>query len=445
MTMFSVIMPTYNRGHIIEKAIKSVLDQTHQNWELIIVDDGSRDNTCNTVCGISDDRIHYILCKKNEGANHARNIGIEKASGKYLAFLDSDNQWHKDYLESQLAILQNDTDSIDVVFARCNIIGTWGYIAFPHNLYSDFSTNEKITKFALYNSIFDMNVMCMKRDVWEQAGKFDEKLSKFQDWEFLLRMLAQKKYQFRFNDAVLCDNYIQNDSIANKKELFWDSRLYIFGKYIEICREMGEVTNLVLYLLKQPDISYISPEHTKKLMSLLTWNEVTELCKKYSEEHARQCTKYYELNHRIEIQRGQAEYTLKQAEYALKLAEKNEQILQIESKWITRRQNGEDLAPCLTARGIYQVAIYGYGVLGRLLLQELKNSCVDVKYIIDEKAINMEKCAEMPVILNKSESFKNINNVDAVIVTAVSVYEEIKRKLEKETDVNIINLEGLFI
>ena len=109
------------------------------------------------------------------------------------------------------------------------------------------------------------------------------------------------------------------------------------------------------------------------------------------------------------------------------------------------KQDGGDLASRLAARGINQVAIYGYGVLGRLLLRELKNSCVNVKYIIDEKAINMEKCANMPVILNKSESFKSVNNVDAIIVTAVSAYEEIKRELKKETAVNIIDLGELII
>ena len=144
------------------------------------------------------------------------------------------------------------------------------------------------------------------------------------------------------------------------------------------------------------------------------------------------------MSHKNEKLRGQAEYTLN-------LAEKNERILQIEREWIMLKQDGGDLASRLAARGINQVAIYGYGVLGRLLLRELKNSCVNVKYIIDEKAINMEKCANMPVILNKSESFKSVNNVDAIIVTAVSAYEEIKRELKKETAVNIIDLGELII
>lgn len=431
-------MPTYNRGHVIENAIISVINQTYQNWELIIVDDGSTDNTFKVVSGIIDNRIHYIQYEKNAGSNYARNIGVKSASGKYLAFLDSDNQWHKDYLESQFGVLQKDEVSADVVFARCIIAGPWGYIIFPNDSYAEFSSNEKITKLALYNSVFDMNVVCMKRVVWEQSGKFDENLFRFQDWEYLLRVLVRGKYQFKFNNAVLCDNYLQKDSISNKTELFWESRLYIFGKYIEKCREMGEVTNIVMHLLKQLDINYILPYHVEKLMGMLSSDEVTELCKKYYVEYSGYCTEFYDLGHKIEEQR-------KQTEYALKLVDKNEQILQIERKWITLKQNGIDMASMLSKQGIYEIAIYGYGVLGRLLLQELKNSSVLVKYIIDKQKLKLEEGADLPAIIQSSESMKQIKKVDAIVVTAIAADEQIKQELEQKTDVKIIHLEELII
>lgn len=431
MCMFSIIMPTYNRGHIIENAIMSVINQTYQNWELIIVDDGSTDNTFEVVSDITDNRIHYIQYEKNTGSNHARNIGIEKASGEYLAFLDSDNQWHKNYLESQLGIFQNDAVSADVVFARCIIAGPWGYVVFPNNIYTEFSSNEKITKCALYNSIFDTNVVCMRREIWEQSGKFDENLLRLQDWEYFLRILVQGKYHFRFNDAVICDNYLQQDSITAKEELFWDSRLYIFKKYIEKCREMNEVANIVLHLLKQSDVNYILPHHVEKLMGMLSLDEVTELYKKYYAEYVGHCTSYYEK--------------CGQADFALKLAEKNEQILQIESRWITLKQNGNDVASMLAEKGIYEIAIYGYGVLGRLLLQELKGSSVLVKYIIDNQKLKLEKGAEMPAVIKSSGSLKRVKKMDAIVVTAIADYEEIKQKLEKKTDVKIIHLEELII
>jgi len=436
MITFSIIMPTYNRGYIIKSAVISVINQTYQNWELIIVDDGSTDNTSEVISDIEDRRIHYIQYKKNAGSNHARNIGMEKATGRYLAFLDSDNQWHKDYLESQLGVLQNDMDSADVVFARCCIVGPWGYSIFPGNIYSEFSSDEKITRYALYNSVFDTNVVCIKRAVREQFEKFDEALYRFQDWEYFLRILVQGKYRFKFNDAILCDNYLQQDSISYKKELFWDSRLHIFGKYIEKCREMDEVANVVLFLLKQPEVYYMLPHHVEKLTGMLSLNETAELCKKYYAEYVESCKSCYDLSHGMEEK-------CRQAEYLLKLCEKNEQILQIERKWIALKQNEDNIAFRLTEKGIFEIAVYGYGVLGRLLLQELKNSSVLVKYIIDKRKIKPEEAAGLPVIIYGSESLEQMEKVDAIVVTAVMDYEEIRQELERKSDVRIIHLEEL--
>jgi len=87
----SVIIPTYNRAHTIGRAIKSVLNQTYQDFEIIVVDDGSTDNTEEVVKSFRDKRIRYIQHKKNKGAAAARNTGIKSAKGKYIAFQDSDD------------------------------------------------------------------------------------------------------------------------------------------------------------------------------------------------------------------------------------------------------------------------------------------------------------------------------------------------------------------
>jgi glycosyltransferase involved in cell wall biosynthesis len=90
---FSIVIPTYNRSNIIENAIKSVLKQNFQNWELIIVDDGSTDNTTQVIKKyLNDKRIKYIKLSKNYGVNYARNKAIQIAKGKYFLPLDSDNQ-----------------------------------------------------------------------------------------------------------------------------------------------------------------------------------------------------------------------------------------------------------------------------------------------------------------------------------------------------------------
>ena len=91
----SVIIPTYNRATTIIKSINSVLNQTYSNFEIVVVDDNSDDNTKDIIKQIQDDRIIYIKNKKNLGAASARNIGIKNATGELIAFQDSDDEWIK--------------------------------------------------------------------------------------------------------------------------------------------------------------------------------------------------------------------------------------------------------------------------------------------------------------------------------------------------------------
>ncbi len=98
----SVIIPTYNRGKIIGNSIKSVLNQTFKNLEIIVVDDGSKDNTKEIVDEFKDERVRYIKLNNNTGAANARNIGIKNAIGQYISFQDSDDIFYPDKLERQL-------------------------------------------------------------------------------------------------------------------------------------------------------------------------------------------------------------------------------------------------------------------------------------------------------------------------------------------------------
>jgi len=89
----SVIIPTYNRAHLVGRAIRSVLNQTYQDFEIIVVDDCSTDNTEEIVKGFNDHRIRYMRHDRNRGGSAARNTGIKASQGKYIAFLDSDDEW----------------------------------------------------------------------------------------------------------------------------------------------------------------------------------------------------------------------------------------------------------------------------------------------------------------------------------------------------------------
>ncbi|HFR3414640.1 TPA: glycosyltransferase family 2 protein, partial [Streptococcus suis] len=106
-TLVSIIMPSWNTAKYISESIQSVLDQTHQNWELIIVDDCSNDETEKVVSHFKDSRIKFFKNSNNLGAALTRNKALRKARGRWIAFLDSDDLWHPSKLEKQLEFMKN--------------------------------------------------------------------------------------------------------------------------------------------------------------------------------------------------------------------------------------------------------------------------------------------------------------------------------------------------
>lgn len=107
--LVSIIMPSYNTGRFIKESIESVLAQTYQNWELIIVDDCSTDNTDEVVASFQDNRIRFFKNDVNSGAAVSRNRALREAKGKWIAFLDSDDLWLPEKLEKQISFMeQND-------------------------------------------------------------------------------------------------------------------------------------------------------------------------------------------------------------------------------------------------------------------------------------------------------------------------------------------------
>ncbi|HFS5794246.1 TPA: glycosyltransferase family 2 protein, partial [Citrobacter werkmanii] len=108
----SIIMPAFDAGQYIRKSIQSVLNQTYSHWKLYIIDDCSTDNTPDIVAEFTDSRIVYLRTSTNSGVAEARNVGISKAQGTYIAFLDSDDLWAETKLEKQLCMLKKGNDVV---------------------------------------------------------------------------------------------------------------------------------------------------------------------------------------------------------------------------------------------------------------------------------------------------------------------------------------------
>ena len=111
----SVVVPTHNRAHLIERAIKSILAQTYQNLEIIILDDRSTDNIAEVVAGFGDQRIKFVRNKENLGGGGSRNVGIRASKSEYVAFLDDDDEWLPTKFEKQVKLFYEGSEKLGVV------------------------------------------------------------------------------------------------------------------------------------------------------------------------------------------------------------------------------------------------------------------------------------------------------------------------------------------
>ena len=205
--MVSVIIPSYNRAGTIRNAVESVLNQTYADLELLVVDDGSTDNTEQVVNSIRDERVRYIRQPVNKGACVARNRGIQEIKGEYIAFQDSDDVWAADKLEKQMRTLQE--TGADMVYCGMtrHLGGKSRY--FP----SDQKPNQSLTLKALLtkNKISTQTILIKK----EAAEKvlFDESFRRLQDWDFSTRVLLNG-YAVAYLPEALVTATVQTDSIT---------------------------------------------------------------------------------------------------------------------------------------------------------------------------------------------------------------------------------------
>lgn len=119
--LVSIITPSYNSAEFIEETIQSVMNQTYENWEWLITDDLSKDNTVEILKKYNDPRIKLHVLEKNGGAGNARNKSLERAKGRYIAFLDSDDYWYPDYLKIMTSYMQD--HKVELVYcnySRCD-------------------------------------------------------------------------------------------------------------------------------------------------------------------------------------------------------------------------------------------------------------------------------------------------------------------------------------
>lgn len=217
MPLISCVVPTHNRVVKLIRAIESILAQTYTNFEILIVNDQSVDNTEETVKLMAehDPRIKYLYNLK-KGANNARNFGIQNSKGQYIAFLDDDDIWLSTKLEKQLKIMQSLDSKYGVVYCTYARIDSEGKIIKRHPGRFSAPKNGDILNHLLKRNSIGTPTLLVKKEVFEKCGMFDPKYRSFQDWEFLTRVACD--YYFFYVKEILVNVYESNDSITRDKK-----------------------------------------------------------------------------------------------------------------------------------------------------------------------------------------------------------------------------------
>ena len=245
--LVSVIIPTFNRINVIGRAIDSVLSQSVES-EIIVIDDGSTDGTEEYLT--KNYPTIRLISQKNQGASVARNTGIKNAQCKYIAFLDSDDQWCDKKLEKQISIMETD-DNIFLTFTDlCEIINK--KIKYKSVLkeggYLKVASGKIYENLLLECFIFTSTVL-IRREIFEDVGMFDASLKVCEDIDLWLRIALKGKIEFidgilvnhyRLGDNLTCDNLLYGYSNLQmlKKQKILISKIYpCKEKYIEIINE----------------------------------------------------------------------------------------------------------------------------------------------------------------------------------------------------------------
>ena len=238
--LVSIVMPSYNTAKFISSAIESVLMQTYQNWELLIVDDCSTDNTDEVVSNYDDKRIIYLKNEKNSGAAVSRNKALNKARGEWIAFLDSDDLWYETKLEEQIEFMKkNEYYFSNTSYMKMDESGA--------EIGIQVTGPKKITKNRMYYYCWP-GCLTVMYDA-EKVGKIQiSNIKKNNDYALWLKVI--KKADCYYYDKVLALYRKRSGSISNQgyfKLIKWHYRLF---------KEAENINSILSFFLTLQNLIY---------------------------------------------------------------------------------------------------------------------------------------------------------------------------------------------
>ncbi len=239
--LVSAIITTHNRLNLLKKAIDSVRNQSYKNFELIVVDDASIDGTKEYCEGQDFDYI-YIPQEESKGGNHARNIGIKSAKGKYCAFLDDDDRWKESYLEKMVGLIEE---------KGCGMV----YSGVTYEQYNGDDVQYKdivrgfdgdLSTIVLYSAFASTSCMMVNKELLNHIGMFDENLTAWQDYELVLR-IAQETSIYFVREPLIYYRIVANDRIcvSSNYSNWKQSYRYIYRKHKQLFHRLNDYERLL--------------------------------------------------------------------------------------------------------------------------------------------------------------------------------------------------------
>lgn len=208
--LVSVIIPTYNRKDLLRRAISSVVEQTYNNIEIIIIDDDSDEPIRDVVSSFNIDDLHLIEHDENKGGSAARNTGIARANGEYLAFLDSDDEWLPEKIEAQVQCFNKAPDIVGAVYCRLYYADdTTGYLHSPEEqpggdgLPLGYFSGDLRSRLLSGWCPATTSLFMVKSECFDLVDGFDESLSSFQDYDLWLRISKYYHFEYVPNELVI--------------------------------------------------------------------------------------------------------------------------------------------------------------------------------------------------------------------------------------------------
>lgn len=204
MARISVIIPTHNRSDYLRLGINSVLTQTFQDFEIIVVDDASKDRSYEVVMNFKDKRIKYIRHNTNMGPSAARNTGIVESTSDLIAFLDDDDEWMPEKLKKQIDILDNSSPLIGGVFTGCIVIDRNSGRILGQRIHTQ--KGNIFNELLEYNLIGALPTVLVRKECFKKVGVFDENMPFAEDWDMWIRI--SKKFHFECIREILVKCYV---------------------------------------------------------------------------------------------------------------------------------------------------------------------------------------------------------------------------------------------